>query len=182
MNYLTVSFDDLYRRHLCRHGHFGINMLHLIAVVGIDVAVIGLVDRLADLLVGRYATPLLFGLALVWLVLIVRNLPASIALATAATFALLILCTQALQPFVPWPVWLLLIPALHRFQQWSHSVYPMHRDMSEFDDTYRKGAKLFVILLMYELPILLNYFLYGQADWTFGRGCLAEDSAASVDD
>jgi len=58
----------------------------------------------------------------------------------------------------------------------------MHRDMSEFEDTYRKGPKLFVILLMYELPILLNYLLCGQADWTFGRGRITEDPAASLDD
>ena len=63
---------------------------------------------------------------------------------------------------------------MHHFQQWNHKVYQMHRDMSAFDATYRKGPHLFVLLLVYELPILLNYLLFGRSDWVHGRTVVNE--------
>ena len=35
MNIFRVNFQELYRRHLCRHSQFGLNIWHLIAVAGI---------------------------------------------------------------------------------------------------------------------------------------------------
>lgn len=179
MSYLNAQFDELYRRHLCRHGHFGINVLHLTAVIGIYLGLVGLVDRIIRLITTADPVPILFSLAACWLILIIRNLPLSIALSTCAVVAAIITAVQVLRPFVPWPLWALLIPAMHHLQQWSHSVYRMHRDMSEFNGVYRKGFKLFVILLMYELPILLNYFLFGASDWVMGRSEMMEEQQKS---
>lgn len=54
----------------------------------------------------------------------------------------------------------------HRFQLWSHRRYSLHRDMSEFKTKSRKGSYLFILLAVYELPILLYYLIAGRRDWT----------------
>ena len=41
MNVFRVNFQELYRRHLCRHSQFGLNVWHLIAVVGIYFSLYG---------------------------------------------------------------------------------------------------------------------------------------------
>lgn len=169
MNCFSVAFDDLYRRHLCRHGHFGINVLHLFAVVGIDLAVFGLAGGLIHRLTGANPLPLLCVLVVPWFLIVVRNIPASITIVTATVVLSMLTVTKLLLPVIPWPVWLLLIPAMHRLQLWSHTVYPMERDMSQFAKEYKKGLRLFFLLLIYELPILLNYFVAGRSDWIMSR-------------
>jgi hypothetical protein len=37
--------------------------------------------------------------------------------------------------------------------------------MTAFNAKYRKGPALFVLLSLYELPILLNYLVFGRRDW-----------------
>ena len=46
MNPLHANFEELYRRHLCRHSQFGINMLHIVSVVGTYLRCFGLVYSL----------------------------------------------------------------------------------------------------------------------------------------
>jgi hypothetical protein len=41
--------------------------------------------------------------------------------------------------------------------------------MTEFDKKYWKGATLFILLSLYELPILLNYLCFGRKDWVTGH-------------
>jgi hypothetical protein len=38
--------------------------------------------------------------------------------------------------------------------------------MTAFNRKYRKGPVLFVLLLFYELPLLLNYLLFDRKNWT----------------
>ena len=38
--------------------------------------------------------------------------------------------------------------------------------MTVFRQKYTKGPVLFVILLFYEVPLLLNFLLWGRRDWT----------------
>jgi hypothetical protein len=37
--------------------------------------------------------------------------------------------------------------------------------MTEFNRKYSKGSVLFIILLFYEVPIVLNYLVFGRKDW-----------------
>ena len=50
-----------------------------------------------------------------------------------------------------------------KFQQWGHTLYPMHNDMTEFREKYPKGLPLFLLLSAYELPILVEFFLRTHA-------------------
>lgn len=62
------------------------------------------------------------------------------------------------------PVWvhILLLFAWHRFQVWQHRIYDKSLDMTEFTEKYRKGFALFVLLAIYELPILLNFLVFDR--------------------
>lgn len=51
-----------------------------------------------------------------------------------------------------------MIPVAYKLQAWSHRVYTLETDMTEFNQKYRKGSVLFVVLLLYEVPIIMNYF------------------------
>ena len=168
MNVFRINFDEIYRRHLRRHGHFGINILHLLAVVGIYISVFGLAGFVVKLIDADHAIQILLGLTLPWFLVVAFNVPFRVTVVTGL-FVLLLLAGYRVLPEVPFWMWIILIFAMHRFQQWSHNVYHMHRDMSEFSDKYSKGFVLFVLLLVYELPILLNYLLFGRPDWVMGR-------------
>ena len=168
MNLFRINFDEIYRRHLCRHGHFGINILHLLAVVGIYISIFGLVGAVIQRIDAAHEREILLGLTLPWFLVVAFNVPVRVTVATGL-FVLLLLAGYNALPAVPFWAWIILIFVMHRFQQWSHSVYHMHRDMSEFSQKYRKGFVLFVLLLVYELPVLLNYLLFGSRDWVMGR-------------
>lgn len=166
MNILSINFQQLYRRHLCRHGHFGINILHLIAVAGIYIPIFALFDKLLQLFDVANRLPVLLVLTAPWFATVAANVPWRVSMLTAAFVAVLPAIFAALPPLPFW-VWILLILAMHRFQQFSHRLYHMDGDMSEFESTYPKGLRRFVLLLVYELPILLNYLVFGRADWVF---------------
>lgn len=170
LNLFRVHFEALYRRHLCRHGQFGINVLHIIAVLGIYYSLLELTAAGVEWLlpdVGRL--PGLGVLILPYLVVLLVNIPLRVMVTTVICLAGLFALVAAELPI---PVWLHvpLILLWHRFQLWSHGRYTLHRDMTAFDRDYPKGAPLFVVLSVYELPILLNYLLFGRADWVFGSG------------
>ncbi len=46
MSLVSVEFEELYARHLCRHSQFGINLIHLIALFGVWFGVYGFVYSL----------------------------------------------------------------------------------------------------------------------------------------
>ncbi len=165
MNILRIRFEELYRRHLCRHGQFGINVLHLMAVYGIYFSVFSLAAILLQYLPTQpgptFVTATLAALSVPYLLLLLCNVPLPAFLATlAATTALIWTARAGSELFVA--VHLLLIVFWHRFQLWSHTRYTLRRDMTEFTATYRKGVTLSVLLAVYELPLLHHYFIAGQ--------------------
>jgi hypothetical protein len=164
MNLLKVNFDELYRRHLCRHSQFGINVLHLIAVVGIYFALFGIAFALpaASWIVG--------GVLTVYFLLLAANIPFRVWIATVLAIGLILSAFLTFSTFLAIPrtyVWIyvVMIVAWHRFQIWNHRVYDRSHAMDAFTDKYRKGFLLFVLLAVYELPILLNYLVFDRRNW-----------------
>jgi hypothetical protein len=173
MNVFRIDFDEVYRRHLCRHGHLGINLFHLLAFVGIYVAVYGIACNVIPFEAPLEVAATLVIMSVPWFVLVARNVPLRVSLATGF-FTLLLVAISTALAWMPLWYWPLQIILMHYLQQWSHRVYRMHRDMSSFNSKYVKGPQLFVLLLIYELPILLNYLLFGREDWIWGTECLME--------
>lgn len=170
LNPFRIQFQEIYRRHLCRHGQFGINVLHLIAVAGIYISLFGIIDWLVNRTVGHVDHPaaVLLMLTLPWFLVVCRNVPWKVAIGTGIFVTALAFFWSVVPAPSAW-VWMLTILVMHRFQLWSHALYPMHRDMTEFNDAYPKSFRLFFLLLVYELPILLNYLVFRHEDWMFGR-------------
>ncbi len=54
----------------------------------------------------------------------------------------------------------------YKLQARSHKWFPVERDMTAFNKKYAKGFVLFVVLLFYEVPIALNYLVFGRKDWS----------------
>lgn len=159
LNLVRVEFDELYARHLCRHSQLGVNVLHLVALCFVWFGVYGAVYWLVR-------TPWVpIGMAAAYLLAVAPSLPARVILATAAFLAIFVLSLIEL-PLLPIWAYLALIPAFYCFQNWSHKVYHVERDMTLFNQKYAKGRVLFVILLFYEVPLLLNFLLFGRRDWT----------------
>lgn len=157
MNPLRVNFDELYRRHLRRHSQFGINVLHLIAVAGIYIALCGIV-------LSFPAAPWAMAAALgAYFAVLAFNVPLRLLLVNVACIGLLVLAALSLPEMSVW-IHIGLIVFWHRFQVWNHRVYTKELDMSEFAAKYRKGPALAVLLAVYELPILLNFLVFGAAN------------------
>ena len=180
MNLFRIDFDELYRRHLCRHGQLGINVLHLLAFVGIYVAVYGIACSAIPFEAPLRVAGTLVALSVPWFLLVARNVPLRVFSATGL-FTLVLVAISTTLARVPLWYWPIQIVLMHYFQQWSHRVYRMHRDMSSFNQTYVKGPQLFVLLLIYELPILLNYLLYCHSDWVRGTECVIEHTIPGSD-
>jgi hypothetical protein len=163
-----INFNEIYRRHLCRHSQFGLNAQHLIAVYGIYYSVYSLVailirHLLPQLDVAAQAVTLAV-LSIPYLGVLAANIPVTLLPALVVSIALLI-AGSVMQTTIPFWLHIVLIVMWHRFQLWSHKRYTLHRDMSEFECRYKKGGYLFLLLAVYELPILLHYFLVGRRDW-----------------
>ncbi|MHC4878328.1 MAG: hypothetical protein ACYTGL_17900 [Planctomycetota bacterium] len=155
MNLLNVDFQELYQRHLRRHSQFGINVLHLVAVVGIYTALYGVAFSLpgAEWIVGS-----LLG---AYFLVLAFNIPFLLLLVNAAVVGGLLAGFLTL-PEIPVWVHIIAILALHRFQQFQHRIYNKELDMSGFTEKYRKGPALFFLLAVYELPILLNFLVFDR--------------------
>jgi hypothetical protein len=155
MNPLHADFDELYRRHLCRHSQWGINALHLAAVIGVYFSLIGILRAAPG---GHVLT---VALLIVYLATLMRNVPGPTWWAACATIAGVLLLSLA-SPTLP--VWghATLILGWHRFQIWNHRMYDLGYDMSEFADKYPKGPALFLLLSVYELPVLLYFLLFDR--------------------
>lgn len=159
MNPFKVDFQELYRRHLCRHSQFGINVLHLVGVAGIYIALYAIAFALPGskwIVVTALAA---------YFTLLAFNIPPRLLLANVA-FVMLLLSIYLLLPHVSVWVYVVLIFVWHRFQIWNHKVYDKEQHMGEFDGKYQKGPLLFLLLSIYELPILLNYLVFDRRNWT----------------
>jgi hypothetical protein len=159
MNPLKANFQELYDRHLCRHSQYGINVIHIAAVFGIYLSLGGIILCLFR------SEWVLLGIILLHLMIVALNIPARVLLGSvlfmAAFFAVCL--TLPRQPAWLWVcVYLSAIPLLYKVQAWSHKVYNVERDMTEFNKKYKKGFVLFVLLSIYELPLLLNYLVFDK--------------------
>src|SRR5262245_1646448 len=160
MRLVIVEFDELYARHLCRHSQFGINVVHLAALFVVWYAVYGLLFWLTGI-EWTLAIP-----AVVYVAALAPNVPLRVLIATALFVGLIIAAVLTL-PQPPFWVYLIMIPVAYKIQSWSHSSYTAATDMTEFDRKYRKGsAVLFVVLLLYEVPIIMNYLFFAARPLT----------------
>jgi hypothetical protein len=159
MSLLHVDFEELYARHLCRHSQFGINVIHLAALIGVWEGVYGIVYSLIHI------EWLPMGLAAAYLMLVALNAPARVCIATAAFLGAFVTALLWL-PGLPIWAYLLIILACYKIQAWSHKLFAIAHDMTEFNRKYSKGLILFVVLLIYEVPLALNYLLFDKKNWS----------------
>ena len=168
MNILRINFYELYQRHLCRHGQFGINVWHIIAVYGVYFSLCSLAAFVVKGLLPQTSPTIqicvLILLFTPYFGVLLRNIPMPVFLLTFFS-SMLLITTAIATPGIPFWLHLILIPSWHRVQLLSHRRYTLHHDMSSFDQTYKKGRTLFVLLAVYELPILLQYLTFGRKDW-----------------
>jgi hypothetical protein len=168
MNLFRVNFRELYQRHLCRHGQFGLNVEHLVTVVGTYLAILGMIYWVSGSTWWAPLLPVPLYLALLFPSLPPR-LTAVLVLFLAVLFGLLFLMRFAL----PLPAWLnafnvVIIFLLYKVQAIGHRVYTEEKDMTEFNRKYPKGISLFLLLSLYELPLLLNYLVFDKRSWSIG--------------
>ncbi len=162
MNPFNANFSELYDRHLCRHSQFGINLIHILAVLGIYLCLYGVgyhivgVDWPLIAVAGLHAAILAF------------NVPLKVLGSTVLFLAAVIVLVVSL-PLAPIWVYVLPIYPIYKIQVWSHRVYNVERDTTEYDKKYKKGFVLFVLLSLYEVPILLNYLAFDANNWSDGR-------------
>ncbi len=160
---LRVDFADLYARHLCRHSQPGINIVHLIALFFVWFGVYGTIYwGLAKL--GLQVEGLPIVLAVAYFTLVARNAPVRVCVATAAFLAVFVSAVLLL-PELPLWAYVVLVPLFYKIQSWSHKVWTNHADMTEFNKRFPKGSVLFFVLLINEVPICLNFLLFGRKDW-----------------
>jgi len=158
MSLLRVDFAELYGRHLCRHSQFGINVAHLAALFGMWYGVYGIAYALA-----RVEWPPV-ALAAGYLALVALNAPVRVCVATAVFLALFLAALFWL-PELPLWVYLVMIPLFYELQALSHKVFTAETDMTEFNKKYPKGSVLFMVLLINEVPLVLNYLLFDRKNW-----------------
>jgi hypothetical protein len=149
----------LYERHLCRHSQYGLNVVHLATVVGCYLGLFALAYWLVPSPWFVLAIPLPYFAVLAF------NVPLRVLLASVVFVAAFLAMFFELPPL---PLWLAiaLIPVCHVLQNWSHRVWTRERDMTAFRQKYPKGPVLFVLLLFYELPLLLNYLVFDRKNWS----------------
>jgi hypothetical protein len=158
MTLLRFDFAELYERHLCRHSQFGNNVAHLLALIGMWFGVYAL---------ALYFTQnpwVLLVLAGAYLGLVALNAPMRVILATTVFLAAFLAAVLLIPPI---PVWIciLMIPIFYEIQVYSHKVFTAEKDMTEFNKKYPKGPVLFVILLIFEVPLVLNYLVFDRKSW-----------------
>lgn len=153
MSLLHVDFEDLYARHLCRHSQRGVNVAHLLALFGIWYAVYAIVYHLTE----TEWVPI--GLAASYWMALVTNAPVRVLGVTAVFLAVFVTAVVWIPPLPIW-AYLVMIPVFYEIQSYSHRIYTIERDMTEYNRRYPKGFVLFVVLLFYEVPIVLNYLTF----------------------
>ena len=169
LSVLRLDFQDLYARHLCRHSQFGINVAHLAALFGTWWAVYGIVWWLVRAAWGVVPAGWVLGaLAAAYLAVVATNVPLRIVVVTVLFLVFFIVaCLAAFLELPELPVWvyLILVPVFYKLQSWSHRLFTVERDMTEFNRRYPKGPALFVVLLFYEVPLVLNYLVFDRKSW-----------------
>lgn len=167
LSLLRVDFDDLYARHLGRHSQFGINVAHLAALYGMWYGVYGAVYEAILLLGFKAGWIAIVTMALAYLALVSVNAPYRVSVATAAFLAFFVASVLALPTLPTWSiaVFVLMIPLFYKFQAWSHKIWTVGADMTEFNKRFPPGRALNSILLVNEVPICLNYLLFRRQDW-----------------
>jgi hypothetical protein len=168
MNLFRVNFQELYQRHLCRHGQFGLNVEHLATVVGTYLALLGMTYWISG---STWWAPLVP--VLPYLTLLAPNLPLRLTAVLLAFLAVLFGLVYLVRFGSPLPAWLnvfniLVIFLLYKVQAIGHRVYTVERDMTEFNKKYPKGISLFLLLSVYELPLLLYYLVFDKRSWSIG--------------
>jgi hypothetical protein len=158
LSLFKVQFQELYERHLCRHSQYGINVSHLATVIGSYFGLFGIAAWLANVPWLWLPVPVAY------LLLLGFNVPLRVFVACVG-FVVVFFAAFLTLPVLPIWVSLGLIVLSHFVQNWSHKIWTVERDMTEFNKKYKKGLFLFVLLSLYELPILLNYLLFGRKDW-----------------
>ncbi|MDG3004700.1 hypothetical protein [Paludisphaera mucosa] len=162
-----IDFAGLYTRHLGRHSQFGINVVHLIALFGIWFCIYSAVTQGARLAGLQAWWAPAAGLALAYLAAVASNASFRAAVATAAFLALFLACVLAVPALPAWsiPAFLAVIPAFYKLQSWSHRVWVEAADMTEFNRRFPPGRELNLILLLFEVPICLEYLCFRRKDW-----------------
>lgn len=158
MSLWRIDFADLYGRHRCRHSQFGINVVHLAALFGLWYGVYGLVYALV------HVEWLPVVLAVGYLTLIALNAPVRVIVATAVFLAIFLVALFELPELLIW-VYLVMIPVFYEAQSLSHKVWTVAADMTEYNKKYPKGGALFVVLLVEEVPLVLNYLIFDSKNW-----------------
>jgi hypothetical protein len=158
LSLVRFDFHDLYARHLCRHSQLGINVAHLAALLGTWYGVFGMVWWLCHL------EWVIVMLAVAYWAVVAVNVPARVAAACALFMALFVVAVLGLPELPVW-VYAIMVPLFYKLQSWSHRVWTVERDMTEFNKRYPKGFTLFVVLLFYEVPMVLHFLLFGRRDW-----------------
>lgn len=178
MTLWKVNFQELYQRHLCRHSQFGINVSHLATFVGTYLGLFAL----ARMCVPEDHRYYLMLIPIPYFVMLARNVPVRVLIATIAFVALFFAGFFAIPRCPVELAWapILLIVLCHQAQNWSHRYWNVERDMTEFKRKYHKGLLLFVVLLLYELPIQLNYLLFeGDSAPAASRVSPAQEAAVT---
>lgn len=160
MNLFHVNFEELYGRHLCRHSQFGLNVLHLVAVIGIYFSLFGIALALPG---GQWIVACALG---AYFLVLTFNIPVRVLLANVLMVGG-VLAGFLSVPSAPVWVYVVLLFVWHQFQVWQHRIYDRSLDMTEFAEKYRKGLALFVTLAFYEMPILLNFLVFDGRNRTY---------------
>jgi hypothetical protein len=167
LSLLRVDFDDLYARHLGRHSQFGINVAHLAALYGLWFGVYATLYQAILLTNLPAGWVIIVALGATYLASVAINAPGRVSLATVVFLAFFVASVLALPRLAGWwtLVFLAMIPVFYKFQSWNHKIWTMAADMSEFNKRFPPGRTLSSILLIYEVPICLNYLVFQRKDW-----------------
>ena len=110
---------------------------------------------------------IIVALAVTYLALVAINAPYHVSLATAVFLAFFVASVLALPRLPSWWIlaFLALVPVFYKLQAWSHKIWTVAADMTEFNKRFPPGRTLSTILLIYEVPICLNYLIFRRQDW-----------------
>jgi hypothetical protein len=117
-----------------------------------------------DFVPSAWGAWIVIGIAIPYLVLLAMNVPVRVLVVNLIFLALFFAAFFAI-PKLEWWWYLLAVVVFHKLQSWSHKVFTKEKPMTEFDKAYKKGFALFILLSIYELPILLRYLFFGRKDW-----------------
>ena len=166
MSLLGVEFDELYARHLCRHSQFGINVAHLAALFGTWFGVYGAVYWLFR----TEWLPVAHGSGLPGRARAQRADPRTMAASRHSfSVALMVAASARCRCCRVW--------AYLADDPWSATSFSrlepqvvkanVEHDMTEFNPEVHERIRPVrrTGLLFYEVPIVLNFLLFGQKRW-----------------